>query len=284
MSSRFAVPEWRPTYRLGGYAEFAAPEDLREVVDCIWLYESPEDDAAHRVLPDLNVSVALYCTRGANGAITDAEVTYTGPTDEVRVFRPQRRQHIEAIRLKPEWSRQLLGIDPAEHYNTRPALAAAAASLAARVEPLLLQTTSSRDAIGILLQALRDLRPRVHGRDAAIAHAALERIRATGSRVAAVADDLGVSDRHLRRVVREVTGVTPKFFHRVHRVNRAVAAADANAHPDWARIACDTGFTDQSHLVHEVQSLAGFSPVALHSERRAQRVSLPTFETFSYTA
>src|SRR5437763_13655947 len=70
-----------PTYALGGYREYAAPPDLHGVVENTWLYVGPEVEAAHRVLPDLTVTIALRCDRAAGGTIADAAITFTGPTD-----------------------------------------------------------------------------------------------------------------------------------------------------------------------------------------------------------
>jgi AraC-like DNA-binding protein len=40
--------------------------------------------------------------------------------------------------------------------------------------------------------------------------------------------------------------------------------------PQWARIAADAGFCDQSHLVRESRALCGMAPAAVDRERRAE--------------
>jgi AraC-like DNA-binding protein len=52
---------------------------------------------------------------------------------------------------------------------------------------------------------------------------------------------LRISDRHLRRIVNNATGLNPKRIERLLRFNRAVLAADHVAHPDWSRIAAQCG-------------------------------------------
>ena len=71
---------------------------------------------------------------------------------------------------------------------------------------------------------------------AEIAVAAADRLtRASGS-VYAVAAELGVSERHLRRVFRETVGVSPKAFARIARFQRALGAARGDARAGWAGV------------------------------------------------
>jgi AraC-like DNA-binding protein len=87
--------------------------------------------------------------------------------------------------------------------------------------------------------------------------------------VNAVASDLGVSARHLRRVFRETVGVSPKAFAKLARFNRALRAAREDARRNWANIAADAGYYDQAHLIAEFRSISGVTPQALLGELRA---------------
>ncbi|MFT3914874.1 MAG: helix-turn-helix domain-containing protein [Anaeromyxobacteraceae bacterium] len=102
---------------------------------------------------------------------------------------------------------------------------------------------------------------------ARLAVSAAERLpRAT---VHAVAADLGVSERHLRRVFRETVGVGPKTFARLIRFHRALGAARAGRREGWAGIAAAAGYYDQAHLIAEFRAIAGVTPQALLGELRA---------------
>jgi AraC-like DNA-binding protein len=87
--------------------------------------------------------------------------------------------------------------------------------------------------------------------------------------VHAVAGELGVSERHLRRVFRETVGMSPKTFARLTRFERALAAARRDAHASWASIAARVGYYDQAHLIAEFRAIAGVTPRALLGEVRA---------------
>jgi AraC-like DNA-binding protein len=87
--------------------------------------------------------------------------------------------------------------------------------------------------------------------------------------VNAVAADLGVSERHLRRVFREAVGVSPKAFTKLTRFHRALRAAREDGGANWASIAADAGYYDQAHLIAEFRAIAGAPPRAFLNELRA---------------
>jgi AraC-like DNA-binding protein len=84
------------------------------------------------------------------------------------------------------------------------------------------------------------------------------------TRVAAVADDLGVSERHLRNRFAAAVGVSPKHYARIQRVRRVL---DGIGSAPWAELAAQAGFYDQSHLGREFRQLMGVSPGAFAQGR-----------------
>lgn len=85
--------------------------------------------------------------------------------------------------------------------------------------------------------------------------------------VAATADALGITERHLRRLLLEHTGLAPKTLQRVQRFQRFVRAADSGS--ALAAAAADAGYADQSHLSRDVLDLAGVTPAVLTAARQA---------------
>lgn len=100
--------------------------------------------------------------------------------------------------------------------------------------------------------------------------AAVERIMARGGRVdvSRLAASLGVSRQHLARRFAAHVGVTPKTFCRVARLWRVLRSA-TGARVNWAGLAADLGYSDQSHLVAEFRSLTGLTPGRWIASRRA---------------
>lgn len=92
--------------------------------------------------------------------------------------------------------------------------------------------------------------------------------RLASANVNTIALDLGVSERHLRRVFHETIGVSPKAFARVTRFHRALHAARESGFASWASIATRAGYYDQAHLIAEFRAIAGVTPRALLGELR----------------
>ncbi|MBN6150767.1 AraC family transcriptional regulator [Xanthomonas sp. AmX2] len=90
--------------------------------------------------------------------------------------------------------------------------------------------------------------------------------RLANASVAAVARDLGMSERHLRRMFRQAVGVSPKAFAKLTRFRRALSAAREEGGTDWAGIAVASGYYDQAHLIAEFRAIAGATPRALLAE------------------
>ena len=264
--------------RLGGYREYAAPDDLRGVAVALWSYSRafdapPVPGRGHRLLPDTDLSLALERRTDARGVVVDARVVLIGPIETPKFFAPDRGFHLDAIRLHPEWCRDLLGTDPREIADGVFAFAhGAARATPARFESLLRATSPLQALVGIV----RELRSggRV-SREAILANAALTSLRRVPSSTLGldrIARALAVSEVHLRRVVRGSAGFSPKQIQRIRRVDRAIATAERQTHPDWARIAGENGFYDQPHMIQEFQSIAGCAPAQLFRERRLQDV------------
>jgi methylphosphotriester-DNA--protein-cysteine methyltransferase len=82
-----------------------------------------------------------------------------------------------------------------------------------------------------------------------------------GKSVENVARVLGVTRQHLRRKFIERVGVGPKTFARVARFQRVLAETRRGQRPEWAGIAVDLGYADQSHLIAEFREFSGATPV-----------------------
>jgi len=78
--------------------------------------------------------------------------------------------------------------------------------------------------------------------------------------VASVAEDMGISERHLRRVFRENVGLSPKEFFKLIRFERALKAAKDDRDLSWSDIAAGAGYYDQAHLIADFRSIAGATP------------------------
>jgi transcriptional regulator GlxA family with amidase domain len=86
--------------------------------------------------------------------------------------------------------------------------------------------------------------------------------RARGNcRVRRLVDDLGLSQRRFIQLFQAQVGVTPKMYCRLERFQHVLRVAHrATDGLDWAELAADGGYCDQSHLIHEFAEFAGMRP------------------------
>lgn len=75
-----------------------------------------------------------------------------------------------------------------------------------------------------------------------------------------LAEELGWSRKRIVARFREEVGLPPKTVARLLRFERALALADRAQRPDWARIAADCGYYDQSHLIRDFRAVTGRTP------------------------
>jgi AraC-like DNA-binding protein len=79
-------------------------------------------------------------------------------------------------------------------------------------------------------------------------------------RIGDLAGELGWSRKRIVARFREEIGLPPKRAARLLRFERARELADATARPDWAWIAREAGYYDQSHLINDFRSVTGRTP------------------------
>jgi len=90
--------------------------------------------------------------------------------------------------------------------------------------------------------------------------------RADGSvSVESLAHWAGVSRQQLTRVFRERVGVSPKLYCRLARFRSLVPRVFGDA--DHARVACEAGYADQSHMIAEFREFSGLTPQMLATRR-----------------
>lgn len=173
------------------------------------------------------------------------------------------------VRLRPGTYETVLGV-PATELADRPIRLEDLWGYA-RTQRLLEQLAGEPDAraAAMLLEraiAERTVRTTIVGATPRFLHKALQSLQTSG--VTMVAHELGVSERHLRRVLQQALGVGPKTYARLKRFARAVHAAQSGRGIHWSAIAADAGYYDQAHLIADFRSIAGTTPQLLLAELR----------------
>lgn len=77
---------------------------------------------------------------------------------------------------------------------------------------------------------------------------------------AAIADETGISARHLRRLFLEQAGLSPKTLCRIVRFRRAVERIALQPGSAAAGTALDCGYYDQPHFINDFREFSGLTP------------------------
>jgi AraC-like DNA-binding protein len=219
------------------YREWLPPRAWRAMVACLW-EQRIDCQTDHRVVPDGCADVIVS---------ESGEPVAVGLADRAVVHHLGSGSMLLGLRLRPEAVATFFGVPAGQLRNQDLALDKVVGSRRAR---------RLVDSVihGVPDPLLLALPPRI---------VALS-IDLLGNRtVEETAETLGLSSRHLRRLLIQHSGLGPKDHQRVIRLRRFLA----NPGP-LAFAAVTSGYADQSHLAREVKRLSGLSPTTLRSERQ----------------
>lgn len=184
-----------------------------------------------------------------------ADLTVMGPYTRALFKQKRGIRRLIAVQLRPGWSSPLLGVSTRALTDRIIYLEDLWGRSAATLTDQLLAAGSIPAILDLLSDAIRARELR-ESASATLARRALPLIERAS--VEAVAAQLGVSDRHLRRAFTDSIGVAPRDYVRAMRLQRAIASTE----PDWGRIAADAGYYDQAHLIGDFRDLVGLTPTA----------------------
>jgi len=238
-----------------GYREWAPPPGLSGIA-CLWArVVAPGGAETALVLPD--GCADLIWRQGGEAVVAGPD---TGP---VPAPLPPGAVLVGA-RFRPGAGGPALGLPLNTLLDQRVEVAALHPGLAPRLDGGL---SPARALDGILAVAAELVTARPP--DRLVGHAA-HLLASPTARVEALARELALSERQLRRRFEAAIGYGPKTLQRVLRIRRFLARVDADEDPpDLASAAADAGYADQAHLTRESTRLAGLPPAALLRSRRA---------------
>src|SRR5947209_8432688 len=237
-----------------GYREWAPPPGLSGIA-CLWArVVAPGGAETALVLPD--GCADLIWRQGGEAVVAGPD---TGP---VPAPLPPGAVLVGA-RFRPGAGGPALGLPLNTLLDQRVEVAALHPRLARRLDGPL-SPTRALDGVLAVAAELVTARPpdRLVGR-------AADLLASPTTRVEALARELALSERQLRRRFETAVGYGPKTLQRVLRFRIFLARVDAGGSlPDLASAAADAGYADQAHLTRESTRLAGLPPAALVRSRR----------------
>lgn len=87
--------------------------------------------------------------------------------------------------------------------------------------------------------------------------------------IKALSENIGISQKHLASQFKKYVGVSPKMMARLYRFQHVLHTIDPSQPINWAQIAYDFDYYDQSHFNKEFAAFTGFSPTQYMENRYA---------------
>lgn len=205
----------------------------------VWRRTAEREPGTGRVLPDGCMDLLWW--RG--------DLIVAGPDTVAYESALAAGETIVGLRFPPGVAPAALGVPADELRDTRVRLSALWPARAAREAAERVAAAPER----VLEELAAGRLAAADGPDPAVP-AVVALLRA-GAPVATVADEVGMSERQLRRRSLAAFGYGPKTLARILRLGRALDLARAGR--PLAAVAAETGYADQAHLSRDTRALAG---------------------------
>ncbi|HET6891712.1 MAG TPA: helix-turn-helix domain-containing protein [Pyrinomonadaceae bacterium] len=244
---------------------------LSKFVDNFWLYEGYQaEHKSERILPTGTLELVINlrhnellfydaerpenCSRFSGAVISGAHGHGFAPDTAEETC-------IIGVHFKPGGAFPFLGLPAGDLADTHVDLETVWGLSAGRLRERLCEARTSAERFQLLQEAL--LSRLCHGLEQHYAvSAALETFwkNQAGPTVREAAKYLGLSQRRFIQVFKEEVGITPKLFSRIQRFQQTRTFIQQNPSPNWAALALDLGYFDQSHLIREFLEFSSLSP------------------------
>jgi AraC-like DNA-binding protein len=241
---------------------FAGPEPLDDdrirIFACDDLLSTP---VAERVLPDGAVHL-IFTLGDVQGGERNAHVrclAVGASTQATRIVLAGMVEQV-CVRLGIGTAAAVLGVPAAELTNHGvdleavwgPAATAALAQLA---------DAPSDARVAVMARLLRARIERAERTSPVVGEAVRRLVRSGGgTRVRALAADLGVGERRLQQLFAEHVGLSPRAMARLARFRAVIERCRRAPVRSWSGLAIEHGFYDQAHLINEVKEFTGLTP------------------------
>ncbi|VTU15291.1 helix-turn-helix transcriptional regulator [Variovorax sp. RA8] len=222
-------------------------------------YVAAGQEVIERVLPDGAARLIFDF-----GDVCSPFAVVAGASTAPALVRLRGRIDGVSVTLRPGGAAGLLGLPAGELAGTAVHLDTLWGGEGTRLLERMAQAPGDATRMAVLHAALQ---PRLREADGAAAtrRAATQAARliaASGGRrpLREVAEAIGVGERRLQQLFHAHVGLSPRAWSRLARLHGCLRALRRQAHPDWAQMAMDHGYYDQSHLANEFRALCGLTP------------------------
>lgn len=247
------------------------PPALQDDVACIRVMEHSGED-------DFSINVCLNGLPGivfqhSNGRSPVESITTTsryrsdiptlyvyGQVTEPGIMNHTKRPYtVTQVVLKPHALNSLLGLNASVLTNQLVTLDAFSAR---DLNNQLMESHSHHQCVSLLTNFLLNRASQAHPRDSLVEEA-LRLIHKNVDSVKDLLEHVNLSERQFERRFRQVVGISPQFYIRVKRFNRAVRLMHSGQFERLTDVAHALHFHDQSHFIRDVKAFSGVTPKSL---------------------
>ena len=244
---------------------------LSEFIDDFWLYENYESCHLHeRILPSGTFEIVfnlredelrIYDSPAEGECRRLSGALISGPYAGSFMSDTAEEEGILGIHFKPGGAVAVLGMPAREFTNTHVDLRTIWGQTASALREQLCALSEPIERFRLLEQALLERLPESSGHHGAV-RVGLDLLMRTHGRakIRDVARAVELSPRRFIEVFTAEVGLTPKLFGRVQRFQQAVVSSRGATKVDWAELAVECGYFDQSHLIHEFAEFSDVTP------------------------
>jgi AraC-like DNA-binding protein len=254
------------------YLTYTPAWPLLDFVEDFWLYDGyTQPHLMERILPSGTIELVINL-RDDELRIYDAAhpnlykrfpgTLVSGAYGRFFVIDTAEEASIMGVHFKPGGAFPFLGLPAGELADTHVDLETLWGRSAIKLRERLCDAATPLERFRLLEEALLAhlFRPLEHHYAVPTALDAFGQKDARAT-VRDVSRHIGLSQRRFIQVFTEEVGLTPKLFSRVQRFHRALALVRQATAPDWAQLAVNCGYFDQSHLIRDFLMFSGLSPM-----------------------
>ncbi|VTU17555.1 transcriptional activator FtrA [Variovorax sp. PBL-H6] len=216
-------------------------------------------EVLERVLPDGAVRLIFNL-----GEVCSPSAVVVGASTAPALVRLRGRIDGVSLTLRPGRAAGLLGLPAGELAGTTVHLETLWGGEGTRLLERMARTPDDAARMAMLHAALQRRLCEADGNarsQRAATHAARLIAASGGGRpLREVAETVGVGERRLQQLFHAHVGLPPRAWSRLARLHGCLRALRRQTNPDWAQMAIDHGYYDQSHLANEFRALCGLTP------------------------
>ncbi|MDX1554864.1 MAG: helix-turn-helix domain-containing protein [Xanthomonadales bacterium] len=249
------------------YQTYAPAPELSPYIECYWRWQSgDENPQTEFIVPDAAPELIVHLgkppsARSGSGTWQrqPSEFLYCAAEHclELRFDQPM---DVFGVRFRP-WGLSLFSQQPMSAMLDR--AVSPTEALDGLAQPLVNAVRNAgadERQLEKLNRLLSQLPPTRKDRAAEIAML-IDSLDAGEKPVQLLAEGLAKSSRTVRRVWRQLVGISPRAYQKLMRVHRALAQIE-DGQP-MAAVAADCGFADQAHMARQIKEISGLTPSRL---------------------